>query len=95
MATFIKTPSSTLDYTINYDAYLNANQTIQTSTWAIPSALTEESSSFTESTCTIFLSGGSIGKKYQVTNTITYIDGESVTRTDSRQITIAIANRED
>lgn len=94
MATFIKTPAANLDYSLDYATYLSNGERITASSWSIPSELTETSSSFTNNACTIFISGGVNGKSYQITNTITFTNDVD-TRTDSRQFTLVIANRDD
>ena len=58
------------DYTIDWSKELESGETITSSTWIVDSGLTEGSSTNTTTTTTIFLSGGTGGEKYKVTNTI-------------------------
>ncbi len=67
---FIKDPDSVLDYTINWLTWLDGD-TISASTWTVPSGLTEDSDTFGDSTATVWLSGGTVGKEYRIVNHIT------------------------
>lgn len=66
---FSKDPGELLDYTINWAAWLGSD-TITSSSWSVPSGLTNAGSSFTNSTTTVWLSGGTDDQIYTVTNTI-------------------------
>ncbi len=64
-----KDPVATLDYLINWQPWLRGD-TINSSTWATTQGLTIASSSHTPFWTTIWLSGGTPGNVYTVTNTI-------------------------
>ena len=83
---FIKDPSSVLDYSLDWDqGWLSPGENIQTSTWKIsPSGLTQDSDSNTGTTATITVSGGTHGVSYYVTNTIV----TNASRTAERTIRI-------
>jgi hypothetical protein len=78
-----KDPQGTLDYTIDWSSWINSGDSITASTWAIEtisgdaSPMTTSSNSFNagSSTTTIWLSAGTAGNKYIITNTITTNNG--------------------
>lgn len=86
--TVLKDPAAVLDYGIDWSAWLNGD-TISTSTWTVPSGITQASESETTTTATIWLSGGTAGTDYLVTNKIVTHGG----RTDERTIKISVTNR--
>lgn len=90
MSIYIKDPSELLDYVEDWDDYwLAAGETISTSTWTAASGITVSSSSNTTTTATVWLSGGTHGQEYLVTNRITTSAG----RTGERSIKIICRNR--
>jgi len=63
-----------LVYAIDWSDWLATNSdSIDTSTWSVPTGLTSESTSATADTTRIKLSGGTIGQTYEVTNVITTV----------------------
>lgn len=67
-----KDPDELLDYEINWAARLDGD-TIVGSTWIIPDGITQEpdfGAAFTGSATTIWLSGGILSEKYELTNRI-------------------------
>lgn len=72
--TYYKDPDAKLDYKIDWSDWLDGD-TISTSTWIVPSGITEESSTNTNTTTTIWLSGGTHAVKYKVVNRITTAAG--------------------
>jgi len=85
---FTKDPDAVLDYAIDWSRWLGSD-TIQTSTWTVPPGLTEVTSSHTTTTATIWLSGGTAGETYTVTNRIVTAGG----RTDERSIYLRVEQR--
>jgi hypothetical protein len=88
----IKDPDATLDYGLDWageDPWLAAGETIQTSTWLVPAGLVKGSDSHTDTATTVWLSGGTLGVDYEVTNRIT----TNQARTDDRTIRIMIRER--
>lgn len=83
-----KDPAAVLDYQIDWSDWLD-DDTISTSTWTVPAGITEESSSNTTTTSTIWLSGGTAGQTYTLVNKIITASG----RTDERSITINVSNK--
>ena len=88
LATYNKDPAEVLDYTIDWSTLLESD-TISTSEWALDEGLTKDSDSKTDTTTTIWVSGGTIGTQYTCTNTIVTA-GE---RTRVRSIAINVIER--
>ena len=85
---FLKDPAAVLDYQLNWSAWLDGD-TISTSTWSAETGITVDSESETTSAATVWLSSGSPGEDYEVTNQIVTDGG----RTDERSITIKVRQR--
>ncbi|HTQ20858.1 hypothetical protein [Mycobacterium sp.] len=89
MTTFTKDPDAVLDYSIEWSKWLAGDQ-IQTSTWtAADPDLQAANETNTVTSTTVWLSGGTEGQSYTVTNHITRVGG----RTDERSFTIQVENR--
>jgi hypothetical protein len=80
---FNKDPQSVLDYQVDWSDWLDTDE-ISTSTWSAPAGITIDSETETDTTATVWLSGGTDGERYEVTNEITTDGG----RTDNRTILI-------
>ena len=85
---FIKSPAALLDYQIDWSSWLGTD-TITSSEWSAPDALTVESSTNSTTAATIWLSGGTAGHDYLVSNTITTAGG----RTDKRSFKLSVVER--
>lgn len=72
-----KDPDEVLDYQLDWSARL-AGDTIATSTWIVPAAITKDSDSNTTTTTTIWLSGGTLGDLVEITNRITTAAGRTM-----------------
>lgn len=83
-----KDPEATLDYHIDWSAWLD-DDTISTVTWTVPTGLTQVTATYTTTVATVWLSGGTAGEEYQVACAITTAGG----RTDERTIRIRAENR--
>jgi hypothetical protein len=79
-------PDSILDYEYSWAGMLSGD-TIATSQFLLPDGMTEESSSNTDTTATIFVGGGSCGSTYRVTNRITTAGGRTLDKTIRIRIT--------
>lgn len=88
MITYIKDPNAVLDYTLDWSQWL-VDDTLLTSTWVIPDGLTSPSNSNTPTQSTVWLSGGTAGVEYKVTNRVTTAAG----RTDDRSIRVLVMER--
>ena len=86
--TFAKDPDAVLDYAVDWSRWL-AGDEIATSDWTVPSGLTHVSDSKTTTKATVWLSGGTVGQSYTVTNRITTTGG----RTEERSFTIRVEER--
>lgn len=85
---FLKDPAAVLDYQIDWSSWLGVD-TITSSSWTASTGLTVDSNSNTSTTATAWVSGGTAGTTYQLTNQITTAGG----RTDERTISIACQDR--
>lgn len=79
-ADYEKDPDSTVDYPFNWVPVLDGD-TISTSTFLLPDGLTSVSTGNTTSSATIFVSGGSAGRIYRITNRITTAGGRTFDKT--------------
>lgn len=90
MATdYTKDPQAVLDWKFDWSSWLQAAETISTSTMTASVGLTVDSSSNTTTSATAWVSGGSAGQPYTLANKIVTNQG----RTDERTITIRVINR--
>jgi len=69
-----KDPAGVLDYSIDWTLWLGSD-TITNSTWTLPTGITNSGESFTTLITTIWLSGGTAGTIYTITNKITTAAG--------------------
>lgn len=87
---FTKDPRAVLDYLIDWSGWLATAETITASTMTVdPAGLTVQSTSFTATTATVWLTGGTLGARYTVTNHITTSAG----RQDDRTVTVTVRDR--
>ena len=90
-----KDPDEVLDYTIDWkgtnDPVLTTSEVISTSVWTVPSGLTKDSDSKTNTTATVVLSGGVAGTKYQIANKI--VTDSSPARTYERTVNLRVKER--
>lgn len=82
---FSQAVDAKLDYHVDWSDLLGAD-TIQQSTWDVPSGLVSSNPAFTATTAVIWLEGGVSGESYEVTNTIVTAAG----REDSRHIVLMV-----
>lgn len=87
IATYVKDPDATLDYTVDWTAWLSGvSDTISSAAWTVPAGLTQVAVSATTTSATIFLSGGTAGNSYDVVCRIT--TAASTPRINDRTIRI-------
>ena len=84
---FEKDPDAIIDYSIDWSDWLQSD-TISTGTWVVPAGIIETQRVQTESICTIYLSSGTAGNTYSVTNRITTANG----RVNDQTIFIIVRN---
>lgn len=77
---FTKDPDSTEDYQFRWSPELDGD-TISSSSFSLPDGLTQVSTSNTTTTATIFVSGGSSGQSYRVTNRVVTAGGRTWDKT--------------
>jgi hypothetical protein len=72
---FYKDPDDTLDYGVNLSGWLETGEEIDSSSWAVDTGITVGVDSYAPSASAtqtkIWLSGGTVGETYELTNTIT------------------------
>lgn len=95
MADFFKDPSDVLDYAVDWSRYLLDDETITASAWAVTgpdsSLVVIRSSEFTEKKTRIWVSVGTAGKLYTLTNTVT-TSSSPTARVYERSLTILVKN---
>ena len=84
----LKDPADRLDYSHDWTAWLDGD-TITSSAWAAPAGVTTDTPSNTTTTTRVWVSGGTAGNVYRITNTITTAGG----RTAERSIPIRVQDR--
>lgn len=96
LATYKKSPTAVLDYSIDWRSWLLAGETIQSSTWIITSLATPQTGDVTEEqdvivsgVTTIWIQGGLSGTQYTLADTIVTSGG----RTDTRTLLIDVEPR--
>lgn len=88
VAVFPKDPSEVLDYTEDWGEWLKTD-TILNISWTVPAGLTNAGNYGSQSTATIWLSGGTAGTTYLVVCEITTVGG----RTSQRTVQINVGDR--
>lgn len=79
---YVKDPGEKKDYGYDWSAHLGDVDTISTSTWVVQTGLTQTTPapSKTDTTTTIWLSGGTAGTEYRVTNHVVTAQGREFER---------------
>ena len=86
--TFTKDPDAILDYAVDWSRWL-AGDEIFSSAWTVPVGLTKVTDALTPTKTTVWLSGGTAGQSYTVTNRITTSAG----RTEDRSFIAKVEER--
>ena len=89
MSIYVKDPQSVLDYGFDWSDWLADGETILTSTWTVTTGLTKDSDSSNDTATTIWVSGGTAGTSYTITNHITTSAG----REDDRSHVLKVKDR--
>jgi hypothetical protein len=87
ISSFSKETQEVLDYSFDWSQYLDG-ASISTSSWQLPSGLTEVDRVATSSRATIYIGGGTDSESYIVANTIT--TDESTPKTVTRRFVLNI-----
>lgn len=80
IAVFIKAPTSVRDYAIRWRKWLKGD-TIASSSWSAPAGITVSVTTFGPDLAIAWISGGTDGANYLVTNTIVTAGGRTEPRT--------------
>lgn len=91
MGEFVKDPDAVLDYGFDWTDWLTDTEVISTSTWTVPTGITMDSDSETTTATKVWLSGGTAGTTYTITNKI--VTDSSPARTEERSHIIMVENR--
>ena len=83
-----KDPDEVLDYVIDWAARLG-DDTVSTSTFTVPTGITKDSDTNTDTTTTVWLSGGTAGASYAIHNQIVTAGG----RTMEQSVSIAVLQK--
>ena len=86
---YFKDPDAVLDYGFNWVDWLETGETISNSIWTVPTGITEDSTAYSNTATTIWLSGGTLNTDYEVINHIT----TSEDREDDRTLKIKVRQR--
>lgn len=88
---FTHDPAAVLDYALDWSTWLADGETVTAATWVVPAGLTQSapSPSHTGTSATIWVTGGTVGQSYRLTNHITTSQG----RQDERSITLVVRDR--
>ena len=86
---WLKDPDAVLDWRWDWSDWLADGESITESEMTVSAGLVKNSDSFSATSATVWLSGGTPGTPYSVANRIT----TSVGRIDERTITIRVTNR--
>jgi hypothetical protein len=84
-----KDPAAVLDYQVDWTEWLEAGDTIVTSTWTVDTGITNNLDAFTTTLTWIWISGGTAGQTYHAVNRVVTDDG----RTNEWTITIRVENQ--
>lgn len=87
-----KDPGDVKDYAIDWSQHLlvegeDAGDTITASTWVVAAGLTKDSDFDTTTRTTVWLSGGTAGVEYLVTNHVTTAQGRQFERSFTVNVT--------
>ena len=84
-----QSPNANLDYSFDWTNLLQAGESLVSSSWLVPVALTASRNQLVSNITSVFVSGGVVDHVYHIVNTITTNTG----RTDSKTIRISCKNR--
>lgn len=87
--TFRKDPDAILDYGFDWSSWLATSETIASSSWTVPTGITNVNDTNDETSTKIWLSGGTVATTYTLTNQITTSGG----RTEDRTFEIVVEER--
>jgi hypothetical protein len=86
---YIHDPNAVLDYTVDWSDWLVAGDTIISRVVTAPAGITKNSDSFTTTTVTAWMTGGTVGSRYEIIYHVTTANG----RQDDRTLTLNVQQR--
>lgn len=90
MSVMLKDDNAVIDFSEDWSTWLASGETIATSSWSVsPSSLTIDSSTNSTTAATAWVSGGTVGTVYRLTNRIV----TSAARTDERTVVVRVEKR--
>jgi hypothetical protein len=79
-AVLTKDPNAVIDFSRDWSPWLGTD-TIATSTWVVATGLTAVTTTYDDTSTTVWLSGGTANTDYEATNRITTDGGRTADRT--------------
>lgn len=87
-----KSPDAFLDFSINWSRWLSSGEEIVDSSWVVVTpGISISNPSHDGTKATVWVSGGTAGSSYTITNTIT--TSNTPARVDERSILVTVVNR--
>lgn len=86
-----KDAQSILDFSIDLSNLLQTGETIATSSWSVPSGITQVTATNSSEIATIWLSGGTLNNIYELVNTV--VTNSTPTRTFINRLYIPIVKK--
>ncbi len=84
----VKDPDEVLDYGIDWNGpaaeggpWLESGDVLESSTWTADDGITIQSSSFSDTQTTVWVSGGTAGEQYELENDVVTAGGRTASRT--------------
>lgn len=86
-----KDAQSILDFSIDLSNLLQTGESIATSSWSVPSGITQVTATNSSEIATIWLSGGTLNNIYELVNTV--VTNSTPTRTFINRLYIPIVKK--
>lgn len=86
-----KDAASILDFSIDLSNLLQTGETINTSSWSVPTGITQVTATNSDEIATIWLSGGTLNNIYELVNTV--VTNSTPTRTFINRLYIPIVKK--
>lgn len=86
---FLKDPNAQLDWQVNWSDWLAEGESISSAIFTVDDGLTVDSTGHDDTVATVWVSGGTAGMVYRVTNRVVTSDA----RTDERSFSIRVTER--
>lgn len=89
MANYSKDPDAVLDYHLDWARWLDGDSLVSSTWTAEPAGITIDSHGLEGDLATVWLTGGTVGQAYRVTNHIVTAQG----RADDRTLIVSVRER--